>query len=164
MFERTTHLARWVFALAIISGACSSASADSRDAGSDAAAPASLASFVDGAWSFEADRAWHGQGSVTLPSDPLAESDYQPMTPTTLYQVVLSGTGTTVAVGTTPYAGALSATSSDLVTFDLSTGTFAGGRFLVWPGATGLQAELTIYGSGVPIASSERGALTPSAR
>jgi hypothetical protein len=41
--------------------------------------------------------------------------------------------------------------------------TFAGGRFAVWPGQTSLQAELTIYGSGVPIVSSEREALTPNA-
>jgi hypothetical protein len=162
MFERTTRLAGWVFALAMVSGACSSTRADSADAGGDAPTPASLASFGDGAWTFEADRAWHG--SATLPSDPLAESDYQPMTPTTLYQVVVSATGTTVTVGTTPYAGTRAAASSDLVTFDLSTGTFAGGRFLVWPAQTSLQAELTIYGSGVPIVSSERGTLTPISR
>jgi hypothetical protein len=159
MFERTTHLARSALALALVTGACASKAADSTDSGRDTATPASLASLVDGAWRFEADRAWHG--SVTVPSDSLAESDYQPMTPTTVYGVVLSNAGTTVSVGTTPYAGTETATSSELVTFDLSTGTFAGGRFLVWPAQPDLQAELTIYGSGVPIVSSERGTLTP---
>jgi hypothetical protein len=162
MVERRTLVARWVVALAIASGACSSTGAH---AGGDAATPASLASFVDGAWSFEADRTWHSQGSgVTRPSDPLDESDYQPLTPTTVYRVVLSGAGTTVTIGTAPYAGTRTATSWDAVTFELSTGTFAGGRFAVWPGQTSLQAELTIYGSGVPIVSSERGTLTPNAR
>jgi len=163
MFERTTLRARWVLALAIVSGACSSGSAKSGDAGVETATSVSLASFVDGAWRFEADRAWHGQDSgVTLPSDPLDERDYQPMTPTKVYQVVLSQAGTTVTVGTTPYSGTRAAASPDLLTFDLTTGTFAGGRFAVWPGHSSLQAELTIYGSGVPIVSSERGALTPS--
>lgn len=155
--------ATWVFALAIVLGACSSARAESGDAGSDATTPTSLASFVDGAWKLEADRAWrHPDGGVTLPTDPLSESDYQPLTPTKVYQVVLSNAGTTVTVGTTPYSGTRAAMSSDLVTFDLSTGTFAGGRFVVWPAQTNLQAELTIYGSGIPIVSSERGALTPT--
>jgi hypothetical protein len=163
MFERTTHLARWAFAMTIAAGACSSTTARSGDAGGDAAAPASLASFVDGPWRLEVDRAWHDPGSgIRLPSDPLDESDYQPVRPTAVYQVVLSEAGTTVTVGTTPYTGTRDATSSDRVTFKLSTGTFAGGRFVVWPGKTSLQAELTIYGSGRPIVSSERGALTPS--
>jgi hypothetical protein len=49
MFERTKHLARCVFALAIVSGACSSTPAATHaDSGADAAKPVSLASFVDG--------------------------------------------------------------------------------------------------------------------
>jgi hypothetical protein len=40
------------------------------------------------------------------------------------------------------------------------SGTFAGGRLVIWSGTSGLQAELTLYGSGVPIFSSERGALS----
>lgn len=39
--------------------------------------------------------------------------------------------------------------------FDLGKGAFAGGRFIV----RGDDAELTVFGSGVPIVSSERGKL-----
>jgi len=42
---------------------------------------------------------------------------------------------------------------------NITKDTFAGGRFVVWAADVGLQAELTIYGSGVPIVSSERGPL-----
>jgi len=45
---------------------------------------------------------------------------------------------------------------------DLTVGTVAGGRFRVWVGETGLQAERTLYGSGVPILLSERGPLRPA--
>jgi hypothetical protein len=41
--------------------------------------------------------------------------------------------------------------------FALGTGAFAGGRFVV----RGDRAEITLYGSGVPIISSELGTLVP---
>ena len=44
--------------------------------------------------------------------------------------------------------------------YDLDEGTFAGGRFVVWAGEKGLQAELTIFGSAVPLRYGGRGALT----
>jgi hypothetical protein len=40
-------------------------------------------------------------------------------------------------------------------TYELTGGTMAGGRFVI----SGGRAELTIYGSGVPIVESERGTL-----
>jgi hypothetical protein len=43
--------------------------------------------------------------------------------------------------------------STDL--FNLDAGLFAGGRLVV----RGERAEVTVYGSGVPVVSSERGAL-----
>src|SRR3989339_328335 len=77
------------------------------------------------------------------------------------YLVVFSNGQESVAVGDTPLLGEQASYADGRREYDLTTGTFAGGRFIVWPGAAGLQAELTIYGSGVPIISSERGALTP---
>jgi hypothetical protein len=46
-----------------------------------------------------------------------------------------------------------------MLRYELTEGAFAGGRFVIGSVASGLEAELTLYGSGVPIASSERGAL-----
>jgi hypothetical protein len=47
--------------------------------------------------------------------------------------------------------------------YELDEGTFAGGRFIVWIIDNSFEAELTIYGSGVPIVKSERGYLRKSA-
>jgi hypothetical protein len=41
----------------------------------------------------------------------------------------------------------------------LTKNLFAGGRFVVWSSDGGFEAEYTVYGSGVPIISSERGPL-----
>jgi hypothetical protein len=49
---------------------------------------------------------------------------------------------------------------TELLLYNLNEGTFAGGRFVVWSGKNGLQGELTIYGSGVYIISSERGSIS----
>ena len=43
--------------------------------------------------------------------------------------------------------------------YELDEGVFAGGRFVVWINNDSFEAELTIYGSGVPIIKSERGYL-----
>jgi hypothetical protein len=51
--------------------------------------------------------------------------------------------------------------SADMRKYNI-VNAFAGGRFWVWLRAVPLQAELTIYGSGVPIIKSERGILLPS--
>ncbi len=54
-------------------------------------------------------------------------------------------------------SGVLSPTADGaILTFELDEGTFAGGRFVV----TDNEASLTIYGSGLPIVSSEKGTLT----
>jgi hypothetical protein len=121
-----------------------------------------LDAFVDGQWEFTVDRVWDGvSGNIIFPSDPLSEDDYQPAPQVSTYRVVLSDQGRTVSVGTTPFVGARTAASGERVFFDLSQGTVAGGRFVVWAGAETLQAELTLYGSGRPIVQSERGTLVP---
>ena len=123
----------------------------------------SLAALLDGAWDLTVDRAWDGtSGNIQQPTDPLTEADYQPVGKPTTYHVVFTLQTTRVAVGTMPMRGMRTQSSAASMTWDLSENTFAGGRFEVWPGAKDLQAELTIYGSGKPIATSERGALTAS--
>jgi len=125
-------------------------------------ASVSLSDFVSGAWDLRVDRVWdRDRGHVGLPTDPLDESDYRPISDGPTYHVAVSPQGERVAIGQPPIGGRCTATADNRHTYDLSEGTFAGGRFVVWSGATGLQAELTIYGSGLPIVQSERGALVP---
>jgi hypothetical protein len=126
------------------------------------------AHFVDGRWLLRTDRACFGD-EVTNPSlAQIPEADYRPLSKGPTYPIVVSKAGSLVEIGGTrrlavhpPMKGSRSA-SGDSIVFDLQEGTFAGGRFVVWSTKQGLQAELTIYGSGVPIISSERGALLRS--
>jgi hypothetical protein len=118
------------------------------------------ATFGGGTWEFQVDRHLASPpGSATFPSDPLSEEDYVPVDGTSPYPVFVPESGSWVSIGDPAYHGTLAQGPEDKVTFQLSSGTFAGGRFVVWTGPLGLQAELTIYGSGVPIVSSQRGAL-----
>ena len=50
--------------------------------------------------------------------------------------------------------------SGDPAVYWLQEGTFAGGQFVQRKGEKGLEAELTMFGSGVPITASERGSLS----
>jgi hypothetical protein len=49
--------------------------------------------------------------------------------------------------------------NAERLIYSLVAGVFAGGRIVVWREAGGIQAELTIYGSGVPVVRSERGSV-----
>jgi hypothetical protein len=118
--------------------------------------------FGDGEWILKVDRRWNGTpGGVQFPTDPLDEADYLPVDDGATVRVVVSKGGDAVSVGDTPLKGARTTDADGTLRYDLGAGTFAGGRFVVWSGASSLQAELTIYGSGVPIVSSERGPLAP---
>lgn len=110
---------------------------------------------IEGAWTLRVDRAWTAPDGVTSPTVALDEADYHAVTGPD-YAVVI--TETAVEVGDVPMEGIRGADVGVRAHFDLDGGTFAGGRFQVWDDG-GLQAELTLFGSGVPIASSERGAL-----
>jgi len=121
--------------------------------------------FVDGAWELRVDRAWPSTGGH--PSVQLVENDYRPVSGGPTYPILVSDRGSKVTIGKAPEASLMlhfplagSRTSATRpIGYALNEGTFAGGRFLVWSGERTLQAELTIYGSGVPIVSSERGSL-----
>jgi hypothetical protein len=95
-----------------------------------------------------------------LPHGELSESDYVETDDGAAYEVAFSVDDTRVEIGETPLVGTLSADDNERLYFDLQEGTFAGGRFVVWATDGGLEAELTIYGSGVPIIKSERGPLS----
>ena len=152
--------ARWVL-LVVCAVACGETAGGAGDAADDAAAEVPV-SIADGVWHFRVDRAWDGQSRGTgLPADPLIEADYVPVSEGSEYSVVVSDSASHVSIGDTPIEGQVTLSVDDRVTYDLNDGTFAGGRFVVWEADLGLQAELTIYGSGLPIVASERGDLIP---
>jgi hypothetical protein len=128
----------------------------------DEAAPVALDAFTDGRWTLRVDRSWDATNStVTLPSEALREDDYRPTAQPVVHEVLVSGS--TVSVGTAAMRGSRSRSSlPGTITFELSGGTFAGGRFVVFPGTKSLEAELTLFGSGRPIVESHRGTLVPS--
>ncbi len=119
--------------------------------------------FGDGTWELKVDRRWNGgPGSAKSPSDPLDEKDYVTVQDGATYSVEVSDTWMHVSVGSEPLAGVSKADDTGALWYDLAAGTFAGGRFRIWVDPSGIQAERTIYGSAVPIVSSERGALSPA--
>jgi hypothetical protein len=121
---------------------------------------ASLGGFSDGTWELSVDRAWNASaGEAQFPTDELSEDDYEPVSDGPVLTIEVFDDGGKVAIGTNPIEGSLAAATAERIEYNLSEGTFAGGRFVVWEIGSGLQAELTIYGSGVPIVSSERGPL-----
>jgi hypothetical protein len=144
---------------------CACDKAQPAPASGDASTPAlTLQDFSDGSWTLRVDRRHEpGSDSSTLPTDPLDEESYHSTTARD-YLVSVSEDASRVSIGTEPWVGELTADSESSFTFNLTDGTFAGGRFVVWSTAQGLQAELTLYGSGVPIAQSERGSLVRSPR
>lgn len=118
--------------------------------------------FADGSWLLQVDRRWDGHsGGIQFPTDQFEEQDYQPVADEPPEPVVISGAWTRASIGGIPISGVLSPETPGRLKYDLSSGTFAGGRFVVWVADGSLQAELTIYGSGLPIVSSERGSLVP---
>jgi hypothetical protein len=123
------------------------------------------AQFVDGNWVLRVDRAWQGNGAAPQP-DQLPESEYRPLLNGSTYLILVSHGGARVEIDgkkrtavRPPMKGARSSPTEPLI-YNLDEGTFAGGRLAVWQGKNGLQGELTIYGSGVYIISSERGAIS----
>jgi hypothetical protein len=123
-----------------------------------------LEQFGDGAWVLRIDRACP-RCSMTNP-DQLRESDYRPISKGPTYPILITGKGTRVEIGVErrlavrpPMKGARSSPTEPLI-YNLDEGTFSGGRLVVWSGKDGLQGELTIYGSGVYIITSERGPIS----
>jgi hypothetical protein len=113
---------------------------------------------LDGEWTLRVDRQLQTDG-VSFPSDPLPESAYRLTESTRALRVVISEKGAKVLIEGDgdgyPIHGTRTSTSSDRLSYE--TDSFAGGRFAIWRSATGLQAEETMFGSGVPIIHSYRG-------
>ena len=134
---------------------------DAARAESDAAVPKILGidDWNGGTFVFAVDREWAEDSSDPpgFPHDELDEEDYRPVDDGPRHAVEVSDDGARVEVGETPMVGERNDAGATRISYDMSEGLFAGGRFVVWATEEGLEAELTIYGSGRPIVHSERG-------
>ncbi|MCD4702146.1 MAG: hypothetical protein K8S24_09860 [Candidatus Aegiribacteria sp.] len=96
-----------------------------------------------------------------LPMDDLQESDYIKTNEGTQYQVAFTEDGRIVTIEPGSISGQKTDDGGESRIYELDEGVFAGGRFVIWVNNDIIEAELTIYGSGVPIVQSERGYLVP---
>lgn len=96
---------------------------------------------------------------VQFPHDCLRESDYTATTDDIQYELTFSADGQTVTIEPGTVVGNRISVSEDSVNYELGAGLFAGGRLKIWMNQNVLEAEYTIYGSGVPIIKSMRGVL-----
>ncbi len=99
---------------------------------------------------------------VQFPSDPIDDHMYKAIAPGKAYAIRFSKDLKTVSIRPDSISGTLEEESHGLIRYDLNTGLFAGGRFVVWMTNQTIEAEFTVYGSGVPILKSERGVLSLS--
>ena len=114
--------------------------------------------FHDGVWLLTVDRALRpGNSTVGVPRDPLSEADFEPVDGGARYRLVVSENAARIEVEEPRLVGQLEQATAERLIYGLVDGVFAGGRILVWREPSGIQAELTIYGSGVPVVRSERG-------
>ena len=126
---------------------------------------ASSAWISDGEWELQVDREWAREGAQALPSS-LTEDDYRLVSDGARYSVVVTDDCKKVEIremgadGEPPAKKGATRASGDPAVYWLQEGTFAGGQFVLRKGEKGLEAELTMFGSGVPITSSERGSLS----
>ena len=76
------------------------------------------------------------------------------------YEVEFSDDHTEVSINPGELIGILQFEEDDLLEYNIDEGYFAGGRFIVWIEDEEFYAELTEYGSGMPIIASGKGRLT----
>jgi hypothetical protein len=114
----------------------------------------------DGVWLLTVDRALRpGVSTGGLPTDPLSEADFAPVDGGARYRLIVSEDAARIEVVEPQMVARLEQATAERLIYGLVDGTFAGGRIMVWREPSGIQAELTIYGSGVPVKRSERGSV-----
>jgi hypothetical protein len=101
--------------------------------------------------------------AVQRPADPIPDHCYEVAMPPVSYRLRLSENGGRVEIvgvvtDGVSVRGAIGQGPADERVFDLEL--FAGGRLRLRGSASNWSAELTVFGSGVPIVKSERGHLT----
>jgi hypothetical protein len=118
--------------------------------------------FHDGVWLLTVSRALRPGSSTSLvgvPTDPLSEADFAPVDGGARYRLVVSEDAARIEVVESQMVAWLEQATAERLIYGLVDGAFAGGRIMVWREPNGIQAELTIYGSGVPVVRSERGSV-----
>lgn len=119
---------------------------------------------VRGTYTFEITHELAPNAAPVSPDD-LDWDDYQPVAESWTYPVHINADAQELAIR--DWDGEL-IYRCDLVNFEglvwnyrIVEGAFAGGHFIMWPDNLEPRAELTLYGSGVPIAASYRGNILP---
>ena len=123
--------------------------------------------FVDGEWVLRIDRAVPVTSlGLTRHSQDVDGSEYRSISERCDYPIIVSDHGARVEIQGRKRTvvrrtlEGVRASATEPLVYSLDGGTFAGGRFVVWSEKDGLEGELTIYGAGVPILSSERGSIS----
>jgi len=98
--------------------------------------------------------------SVKYPNDQLLENDYEALVNGPSYELSFDEDKQAFLIVTLDVSGVLVANEESIKIYELDSGLFAGGRFIIWISDDTIEAEYTVYGSGVPILTSERGYLT----
>jgi len=96
---------------------------------------------------------------VQYPDDCLQEDDYTITDEDIRHEVIFSENGREITIEPGLVKGIKTKDDEGSLYYQLGEGLFAGGRFVIWIDNNEFEAELTIYGSGVPIIKSERGIL-----
>lgn len=76
------------------------------------------------------------------------------------YIITFSSDRRNISIEPNDLSGVLESSENEKLEYNINDGYFAGGRFLVWVENNIFNAELTEYGSGVPIIASGKGFLT----
>lgn len=122
-----------------------------------------LAAIGDGEWDLQVDRTFNNRPGIDrIPSDTLTEADFQPLSGGPTYHVVVSDRGSRVLIhgvfGEDPVEGHRTGSIDSRTEYDLGE-VAGGGRFVVWPAESGLEAEVAIHGYGVAFVRCMRGSL-----
>ncbi len=96
---------------------------------------------------------------VRYPDDVLLEDDYTLTDEDIRHEVTFSENGDEITIEPGLVKGAKTKDDEESLYFQLGDGLFAGGRFVIWIDKKDFRAEMTIYGSGIPVIRSERGIL-----
>jgi hypothetical protein len=109
------------------------------------------------------DRSFDRSAQPLTPSGDLSEASYRAEAPADRWEIAIDGSKVVLtAIGEHPTrlqrleGHEVSGTAGKVRRFDLE-GAPAGGRFVLRDD----EAELTVFGSGVPVVSSERGKVVP---
>ena len=100
--------------------------------------------------------------SVQLPRDPIPEKEYKPVKGQGVkHHLRFSEDRKTVKILPSGFVGQLENANAKKRVYELTQGTFAGGRLIIESTKRGMIATITVYGSGFPVIGSGRGELKP---